>query len=258
MGGLWSLPLMPEWYLVVGVFGVLSLLGLLWAPLLLILPLLLIAVGAPLAQAALSAANARFGTLERYDGIRMRALTMLLHLLQPLARLLGRLRYGLTPWRYGGLGIAPPWPHNTATWSEHWQALHQRLLALEEALKGEGASVARGGDFDRWDLEVRGGLFGGARLRMAVEEHGAGKQMVRPRSWPRLWAPGVGLALLFGMGAIMAALGQAWIASLVLGSIAVLVTLRTLQECASAAAFFRYAASSAERWNVGTAERRRT
>jgi hypothetical protein len=244
---LWSLPLMPEWYLVVCVLGVLSLLGLLWAPLLLTLPFLLVAVGAPLAQAALSAANARFGTLERYHGIGLRALTMLLHLLQPLARLLGRLRYGLTPWRYDAPGMAPPWPQSTATWSEHWQAQYDRLLALEEVLKREGTSVVRGGDFDRWDLEVRGGLFGGARLRMVVEEHGTGNQMVRTRSWPRVWAVGVGVALLFGGGAAMAALDQAWIASSVLGGIAFLVTVRTLQECASATAFFQNAAPGLER-----------
>ena len=46
--------------------------------------------------------------------------------------------------------------------------------------------TARGGDYDDWDLEVRGGLLGGARLRLGVEEHGAGKQMLRFRAWMRL------------------------------------------------------------------------
>ena len=31
----------------------------------------------------------------------------------------------------------------------------------------------QGGDYDRWDLEIRGGLLGSLRTRMAIEEHGA-------------------------------------------------------------------------------------
>ena len=57
---LWSLPLMPEWYLVVIVLAALSLLGLLWAPLLVASPLLVLAAGAPVAQAGISASMARF------------------------------------------------------------------------------------------------------------------------------------------------------------------------------------------------------
>jgi len=44
--------------------------------------------------------------------------------------------------------------------------------------------VLCGGAFDRWDLELRGGIFGGARTLMAVEELGGGAQLVRYRFWP--------------------------------------------------------------------------
>ena len=46
---------MPEWYLVVAALAAVSALGLFWAPLLLALPLLALAVAAPLLQAGLSA-----------------------------------------------------------------------------------------------------------------------------------------------------------------------------------------------------------
>jgi hypothetical protein len=56
-----------------------------------------------------------------------------------------------------------------------------------------------GSGFDRWDLEVRGGIFGAARLRSAIEEHGGGRQLVRFRVWPR--------ASHFAQVAVMTAFG---------------------------------------------------
>ena len=50
---------------------------------------------------------------------------------------------------------------------------------MERALCSAGAVHWRGTSFDRWDLAVRGGFWGTARLRFAVEEHGDGKQMLR-------------------------------------------------------------------------------
>ena len=55
-----SLPLLPEWYLVVAALAAVSALGLLWPPLFLALPLLAIGIAVPLLQAGLSAANASF------------------------------------------------------------------------------------------------------------------------------------------------------------------------------------------------------
>jgi len=60
------------------------------------------------------------------------------------------------------------------------------------SLREAGAITISGGDYDRWDFEVRGGLLGSSRARVAVEEHGAGRQLVRMRWWPR--ASRLGLA----------------------------------------------------------------
>ena len=61
--GLWnSLPLMPEWYLIVLLLAVLTLLGLSWSPLLWFAPLLALGIAAPIAQAVISAAQAKFPT----------------------------------------------------------------------------------------------------------------------------------------------------------------------------------------------------
>src|SRR5262245_39046291 len=191
---------MPEWYLVVAALAVLSTLGLLWKPLLLALPLLCLAVVAPLAQACLMARRARFvdpsrsgyATLERYG------LTALLHLLQPVARLRGRLGRGLTPWRRTARGrFSLPLPRVWAVLISDGQEPERRLMSIEAVLHGRGIVAERGGCYDRWDLEIRGGVFGAARLLMAVEDHGAGTQYVRIRSWPRCSRAAAGWIILF-------------------------------------------------------------
>jgi hypothetical protein len=52
-------------------------------------------------------------------------------------------------------------------------------------MQARGITVLRGGPFERWDLHLKIGWLGGARLRMAVEEHGEGRQLLRFRVWPR-------------------------------------------------------------------------
>lgn len=121
-------------------------------------------------------------------------------------------------------------------WSECWRASTEWLQSIEVALRAVGNCVRRGGDYDRWDLEVRGGILGAARTRMALEEHGAGRQLARFRSWPRCSAEGLALILLFAILSTGAALDYAWIVSIILGVVAILLALRTLQECARAMA----------------------
>src|SRR5262245_48494906 len=104
-GRLLSLTLLPEWYLLAAFLGGLAGLSTDWAPLRIALPLFGVAVAALLVQAAKSAARARL----RRDGrsrrrlFELRALVALLHLAQPAARLWGRLRHGLDPWRIRSL-----------------------------------------------------------------------------------------------------------------------------------------------------------
>jgi len=227
---------MPEWYLVIIAFAVLSALGSLWTPLSLALPVLALAVSVPLVQGVLSATRASFTSppRSRVARLKLRTLTAFLHMLQPLARLCGRLRYRLTPWRRGAPGLSLPRPRTSALWTEQWQDPTVRLHSLETALRVSEASVLRGGDYDRWDLEVQGGLLGAARILMAVEDHGAGSQFVRFHSWP-LCSPGaVTLTFLLGALSTGAVIDHAWTASAILGTGAAFLALRTLQECAGA------------------------
>ncbi len=242
-GLLESLPLMPEWYLTIAFLAVLSALGALWAPLLGALPLLLAATVALVADAGLGAARARFLVPGRTW--RLRALTAFLYLAQPLARLRGRLGHGLTPWRRRGARTpAPPLPRRWEFWCESWQGTEERMRAIIDRLHMRGASVHSGGDWDRWDLQVLGGLLGVARLRMGIEEHGAGHQLVRLRVWPR---PRIGawiaLALLAALAAL-AAISDAGAAAVLL-ALAAAVLLRTLYECGLATSAIRQVLTSA-------------
>jgi len=233
-----SLPQMPEWHLVFALLMGLSALSFVWSPLTLLLPLLIGAALLPLAQACLSAAHASFpdAPSRRAARLKRRLLTAALHLVQPLARLRGRLKEGLTPWRCRGTSQpAPLWPVTTSMWSEHWQAPDQRLNSIAAALQAEGGCVLRGGEHDRWDLEVRCGFFGAARLLMGVEDHGGG-QFVRLRLWPNVPVRGPILTVGFAALAFGAFHDHAWPAAAVLGLIALLLALRTLQQCTAAMA----------------------
>jgi hypothetical protein len=235
-----SLPLMPEWYLVGAVLFMMSVLGILWTPLLFVaLPPLALAMGASLVQAGVGAAQASFASApqSRITRLQLRILTACLYLVQPLARLRGRLNFGLTPWRqHRVLGAWLPWPRTSAKWTEHGQASDKWLRTIETALQADGAVVLRGGNFDRWDLEAKSGTLGAVRLLMAVEEHGSGRQLVRFRSWPRVSRGGFALTLLCTGLSYWAALDQVPTVAAVFGLVSVTLALRTLQECAAATA----------------------
>jgi GT2 family glycosyltransferase len=211
------LPLMPEWWLVVLALAFVSLLGLAWAPLLLALPLLALAIAGPVAQAWISTRDLSYpeGT-SRSERVRLRVITAGLHLVQPIARLRGRLAHGLSPWRRRGLrGIGWPLPRTMSIWRDGWTAPDEWVWEIQQSLASHGAIVHSGGDFDRWDLEMRGGLTGSARMLHTVEDHEYG-QIGRFRIWPRMsvWVTAVALALaLIGAPAVSSG---AWFVGVVL------------------------------------------
>ncbi len=236
-GLLESLPLMPEWYLAIASLTLLSAVGVVWSPALLALPLLAAAIAALGLDAALGAQRARFDARTGVPGMRL--LTGLLYLLQPLARLQGRLAHGLSPWRRRGpRAFAVPVPRSESFWAEHWQGTEERVRAVTHALAQQGAVVRSGGNWDRWDLQVRGGVLGKARLRLGLEEHGAGKQLVRVRSWPHAGKAALAVIALLAVLAGLAA-GNATTAMVLLGAVAGVVLARLLYECSIACATVR-------------------
>ena len=188
-GTLASLPLMPEWYLCVLVLAVLGGLGAVWAPLRLVWPLLAAAVGLPVLQAARAARQAQFASApatRRRPGAPGGAHR------RPAPRPAGGAPGGTAPPRADALALrqrgAVRDPARAATARVERDVACRRRTGCARrrpALRTAGRRVARGSAWDRWDLEVSGGLLGGARVRMAVEEHGAGRQLIRFNAWPR-------------------------------------------------------------------------
>jgi GT2 family glycosyltransferase len=235
-GILGSLPLMPEWYLVIAALALISALGLVWTPLLLALPLFFLASGALVYESALGGLRASVTKRgKRITRMRMRFVIAMLYLLQPASRLVGRLRFGLAPWRRGaGRRLSMPRPRTSSVWSEQWQSPDTRLRRIESELQEGKCVVERGGDFARWDLQIRGGGLGMSRMRMAVEEHGSGQQLLRFRAWPRCSRVGLGLVAIFaGLGA-GAAIDGTWSGTIVLGAAALLIAGSMAHDCAAA------------------------
>lgn len=236
-GSITSLPLMPEWFLLIGALAVLSLLGLSWPPLLWVTPLLLITIVAPLAQAILSAVKATFSTPETSTSqrVKLRALTALLHLIQPIARLGGRLAHGLTPWRTRiQAGASWHFSDSHELWSDVWRAPEAWLEDIAARAREQQAIVRNGGAFDDWDLELWGGSLGRARVLLAIEEHGAGRQLLRLRCWlhiPKLIIAG---GVVLGALAIAAANQSGWLAAGVLGTATVFAVYGSYRQSAAA------------------------
>jgi GT2 family glycosyltransferase len=234
-GRIQSLFLMPEWYLANLVLVAIGALGITWRPLSFFLPLLAISAGIPIGNACASAARSRFVG----EGLHLplRVLTALLHTLQPAARLYGRLRHGLHIWRSRvPAGFAIPVPHAMAIWTERWEAPRARLESIEGYLRCKGVPVERGGQWDPWDLQIQAGFWGGARLLMAVEDHGAGTQYVRCRVRPKCFAPGLVLSLTLALFSVGAGIDGAATTSILLALGALLFVCRTVLECGRASA----------------------
>lgn len=242
--GLSALALTPEWYLLILALGLLSLVGLSWKPLMAALPLAALFAAVSVACAARGAATAPFPGVTGRRRLRLRLLTAWLHLVQPMARLRGRLDGGLTPWRRRSHDtLALPLVTTWTVWTPRRRDPHEWLSALESVLRGQGHVLARGGDWDAWDLEVRTGTFGAVRVLMTHEEHGRGRQLVRFRLWPRattpVWVAGALVAL-----SVLATAAGAKLGALALISIAVLVAARGFVDTAMATAAVRDASTA--------------
>ncbi len=235
-----SFPMMPEWYLIIMALAVFDLLGFLWKPLHAALPLLAVAIGMSAVQACRCAARLRFDSrLRQGERWKRRLLTACLFLAQPLARLFGRLRHGLTLWRrHPPSGWRFPRPWTADIWTERAVPVEARLQRIETEQREEGTATRRGGDFDRWDLQVSGGVFGAARLSLAVDYHGSGRQLLRIRCWPHCSGTGFTLIVLSAGLAVGATVSGALAASAVLDFVTFLLLVRTVHECAFGTAVF--------------------
>jgi GT2 family glycosyltransferase len=197
----------PEGLLLIALLGEISALGLLWPPLLVAAPAFFAAIAWIVGAAFANGWRAHHAVPGRplRETLKRRGVTALLFLLQPFARLAGRLRNGLSPWRRRTHAQPTlPWPRTVEIWSERWRDPQAWVEQLQDGLAAAGGFVRSGGPFDRWDLDLRAGAFGGVKIRTAIEEHGDGRQLLRARIWPRTTAAGRLVVLVLVLFALVA------------------------------------------------------
>lgn len=235
-GTLATLVRMPEWYLAQATLVALGALGLLWTPLLAALALAVLTAGATTLEHARTAARAPVrGPRSRRRAGAMRVVIAALHALQPLARFAGREQERRRRPRPGQLG--DPRPRTAVIWSERWSSPETWLAELERILAP--ARPRRGGSTDRWDLGVRGGALGTARLRATHEEHGSGRQLARLRTWAVPSRAALATVPALGLLAGLAVSGGAAAVGLILGVGAAGLGGRALRDCCRALAALR-------------------
>jgi O-antigen biosynthesis protein len=246
-----ALVLMPEWYFLLMFVGLLTAFAASWTPLLWLSPLLAAGVLLTLIQAARGGVQARFHPEPRSKlrRLALQSLVAWLHLIQPAARLLGRVQHGLGPWKWRDLVAVIPLPTVHSIWSERWVPIESRLSQLNTILKESGAAIVLGGDFDRWDFTIHGGLFGAIRVVAMVEEHGNGRQLLRFRAWPK--PPAAALAVFFALVTLagLAELDHAWVAGASLGLTAGGLGALIYADCAIAMSHWRDAVDQYLRGN---------
>ncbi len=231
----WSLPLTPAWFLMLLVLAGLSITGALWSPSLIALPTLALALGLTVARAVHNALEASFPEPPSAGLWRLSALTALLNVIHPTARLWAELKWQGASLRRRRLRLAPLWPRRGALWTRKAEPLVGTLTAIAGDLREAGVRVRRGGDFDRWDLAADLAIAS-ARLLMDIEEHGAGRRLVRFRIWPRWPVAVVLLVVGLGVASILAIVGGAWSAALMLGVVAGLLLMTCLNDAMTAMA----------------------
>jgi len=244
--GLLAIVLMPEWYLIVTVLGLLSILGLFWRPLLIAAPLFLLAAALVLIQAVVNSAKSKYVAegATRGEKIQRGLLLTPLFLLQPIARQAGRLPAGLTlfrrrdcEWKHRAMmPYLVPKSRTTTIWSELWRSNIDWLHMIESRLREQHAVVKRNSYYDRWDLEVHTGQLSYIRLLTTIEEHGGGHQLIRCRIWPTIPKTMGILLLSLILLAVGVGLGSLWWVTVFLTFMLLLIGARILVEGAQTTA----------------------
>jgi len=234
-----ALPLMPEWYLLIILLAVISLLGIEWPVLLWAIPAFIASVLVIVIQAALSANEAVFKDKPdtRLKKFRYWSITVFMHLAQPVARLKGRIRHGLTPWRNGlihlkYIGYLFHLNKTLTHWSEKWRSQEEWLKEIQHGLEGMTNRIMKGGDYDRWDLKNRIGPFASVRSLITIEEHGQGKQYLKLKQRLTISLSGIAILAVLGVISYLAFIRQAYISFSVLAAIGILFALRIVADTA--------------------------
>lgn len=232
------IPLMPEWYLISATFAILGCLGFIWPPLLWCFTVFAFTVIIVFIQAAISAKKNSALQPHQKKNNKYYLLIVLLHVIQPVARLYGRFANGLTPWRKRGAGLSSKFlfvfgSRTFTHWSEEWRSAEDWLSDIEKKLIKLKTRIKRGGDFDSWDLQVRIGLFSKSRGLLVIEEHGGGKQYLKFKCRANYSYKALVLAIIALTIGVIAAMSNQWIINGLMDAVLLFLVFRFFLETGS-------------------------
>lgn len=206
-GFLMTLGRLPEFLLLLCAFVCLSLFGVIWPAFAIFLLPTMMGFVIWIAPALLEAARAPL----REPKLKYRAVVAFLFLAQPIARARGRWGEGMTPWRnrletrtpflvgliklIRGMKTTRASEMGAAQDAAHAEMqTSERLAFLASTLRERLIPFALGSKSDNWNLQVEGGLFGGARVQL---DHG------RSSVWHRrLWLSRVTKSFIASLAAL--------------------------------------------------------
>ncbi len=226
-----TLTLMPEWVLLTAALLALSVVGFFWQPLTYMLIPALSALGIWVVQAIKTALAGNYNiTRGLSPGYLLRiAVTSAITFAQPIARLSGRIRSGLTATRIPGKDksrsvFSYPLNATDSVWDGTYQDRLQRIKYVNDTLAIDGFSTQSGNEYQNWDLQAYGGIFGSCQLSLVVEHHQEQTDHVRYRLTQRWSLLSWSLLAVGSVYTLLAAVGNApfiavvWLTSvLVLG-----------------------------------------
>ena len=224
---------MPEWYLLAAALLFVTVSGLIWSPMIYFAPLALIVTLMPVSHIIYNVSRmpGKKKKRNKLQHLHFSIITVGLHILQPLARLLGRFKYDLTPWRnYGKGSYLLPVTRNGSVWCNNWIDPAKRLEMIEADLKTESACIERGNIYDRWDLLIKGGSLGSVKLFMAAEDHNEGRQYLRFRFVPRISLTAIFLIAFPGFFLVVAASYYSIVPSVLFASVFLLLLFRIAED----------------------------
>ena len=248
---LFSIFLMPEWYLLATALIILSSLSTYWSPLIYLWPLAILVTVLPLVHVIYGVSNITRKSHKKESWLKRvgwRLTTAYLHTIQPFARLIGRLKFNLTPWRrFGKSSFALPVPQTISVWCTQWIAIDTRLEAIECDLKQQNAWVERGGDYSRYDLKIKGGVLGSITMLMAAEDHAEGCQYLRFRLLPKVSYLAIGVTHFLTILFALALSDNALLAGFFFGILLIVVFIRIFGDFGRAFFFVKTVASNQDK-----------
>ncbi len=224
---------MPEWLIASLIFAAMALPGLLHVQFAVFaLPAL-----AGIALWSAHVFQAAIGSQLRHDSVKARALVAYLHMVQPFARLKGRKRNGMSPWRSRCPGSYER-PHRgciSIKLSDFGAyTLDEQLKHLDSMFNRNLIPASRIGEASGFQFQIEGGLGGGVRVAIDSDESN-----LTLKFWPYVGEFVSAALVILATASAIALLAQSWLLLLLFLCCSTFLAARAITHSGQALAAFK-------------------